>query len=335
MEFIFSLLNISSTDELIILILKIALFFAVLNLCYHTCRYIIDHNTLKRLYSNIYKQMSESEKNRLSMSEKDKIRYGETDKKDLMHKMDKLIEYSGLKNKFSFLSTEIILFTYITVFAVSIIVSYIATKNVIYGIIFDILFLITTIGTLIYLDNKQYKDIKKQAIKFINIIQNFASTSNDIISILERTAGYMDDPLQSLLIRCVAEARNSGDREHALSKLQDSIQNEYFKELIRALRIGANYEANYFEIIEDSRSAVQQSLKFEEEKESIRNTGRFEMISLLVVGALCIYLGVDAAGSAITDLFFGSGLVGNILAGYTAAVIIIVIYLGFIKGVSK
>lgn len=322
-------------DDTVVLVLKIIFFLLLFAFCFLVMKYITDYRIIKNMATKTYDRLSENEKVRLNQNKEKQLVYGDSEEKGIVASLDRLITYSGIKRKLKFISTEVILMSWVMVSAFSIIIGQLIIKNMLFGLVFAALYIVITYMTLLVMSNIQYKRVHSSVIKFVNIIENFAATNNDIISILEKSCGYIGNPLKQCVYSCVVEARNSGDKDFALRKLQDSVENTYFKELVRTLRIASNYEANYTEVIREGKNNLQQSLKYESEKQAIRNNGRNDMLMIGVVGVLCVFMSQSVSGMTLKELWFETGIFGNIIFYYLIFVAIVVIYLGFIKGMKK
>lgn len=335
MEKLYKILNINSNEEFAVIILTVVLFIAVVTCTFLIKRYLKEYRVLKNNFTKTYNRLSESEKIRLQAQKERKLIYGDTHEKGLLTKLDNLLVYSGIKTKFKFMSSEIMLILIILVATISIIISQMITDDLTMGLVAATVFVFIMISVLKVMCNVQYKRVHDSVLKFTNIIENFAATSNDIIAILEKSCVYLSEPLKSKVYNCVVEARNSGDKDYALRKLQDSIENDYFKELIRTLRISSGFEANYSEVIREGKEALQNNLKYESEKQSLRNNARAEMLALAAVGMLCIFMSSQITYMTLYELLFMTGIVGKLLFYYMIVTGLVVIYVGFIKSTKR
>lgn len=335
MEKLYKILNINSNEEFAVIILTVVLFIAVVTCTFLIKRYLKEYRVLKNNFTKTYNRLSESEKIRLQAQKERKLIYGDTHEKGLLTKLDNLLMYSGIKTKFKFMSSEIMLILIILVATISIIISQMITDDLTMGLVAATVFVFIMISVLKVMCNVQYKRVHDSVLKFTNIIENFAATSNDIIAILEKSCVYLSEPLKSKVYNCVVEARNSGDKDYALRKLQDSIENDYFKELIRTLRISSGFEANYSEVIREGKEALQNNLKYESEKQSLRNNARAEMLALAAVGMLCIFMSSQITYMTLYELLFMTGIVGKLLFYYMIVTGLVVIYVGFIKSTKR
>lgn len=335
MDTIYKFLNINSNEEFAVIILTVVLFIAILVTTFLTLKYFKEYRVLKSSFTKTYNRLSESEKIRLQAQKQKKLIYGDTNDKSLLTKLDNMLAYSGLKQKFKFLSSELVLIALVLLSALSIIISNMIFGDITIGLVVLALVVFTFVSLLKLLCNFQYKRVHDSVLKFTNIIENFAATSNDLVAILEKSCVYINEPLKSKVYNCVVEARNSGDKDYALRKLQDSVENEYFKELIRTLRISSGFEANYSEVIRDGKSALQNNLKYEAEKQALRNNARGEMLALAGVGALCVFMSSQITYMSLSELLFNTGIFGKLLFYYLIATLLTVIYVGFIQSTKR
>lgn len=335
MDKLYTFLNINSDEEFIVLILKIVLFIVVVVCTFLIYRYLKEYRVLKNSFTKTYNRLSESEKIRLQAQKQRKLIYGDTHDKGIMSKLDKMLDYSGIKEKFKFISSELVIVTTVLLSALAVIISNWLFNDITIGLIVLTVVIFTSISVLKLMCNFQYKRVHNSVLKFANVIENFAATSNDIVAIFEKSCVYLSEPLKSKIYNCVVEARNSGDKDYALRKLQDSIENDYFKELIRTLRISSGFEANYSEVIRDSKSALQNNLKYEAEKQALKNNARGEMLALAGVGALCIFMSSQITYMSLYDLLFNTGFFGKLLFYYLVVTALVVIYVGFIQSTKR
>lgn len=335
MEKILRLLIEIGSKDITVILLYIMFIASLFCLLFFLIKYMTEYRVIRDALSRAYSRLSEIEKLRIQQSKEKSLVYGDTEEKGLNHKLDRLITYSGIQNKIKFINTEVLTVSWIIVSALSIIISELSVDNIMYGLVLSITYIALTYIILVFLANQQYNKIHHSVIKFANLIENFSATNNDLISIFEKACLYIEDPLRRHIYDCVINARTSGDRDYALRKLQDSVQNNYFKELIRTLRISSSFEANYSEIIRDGKEALQNTLKYESEKQSIRKNGRIEMLTLGGVGFMCILMSSSISGLKLTELLFETGIVGHILTVYLVICALTVVYVGFIKGMQK
>lgn len=276
---------------------------------YSILNYFKYNSRMKKTIMSLYTQMSEKEKDRAQEERNQRAIHGAGSKKDFLASLDEELAYSGIKDKCHWMTTELFLLLSVIVTAVASTVALI-TQGVLVGIV-TLLGIVIAIKLIISLmANARDKKTESIMLQFMNIVDNFSKTSDDLISIFEKSARYIEEPLRTQISDAVIAARNSGDSIVALQELQERVRNKHFKVLVRNLEISSRYETNYSDIIEDCREIFHEYLKSEKEKRNIRMNGILEIITMLITGAFSVYMVGDVSdtGNIITALLEGGTL---------------------------
>jgi hypothetical protein len=176
------------------------------------------------------------------------------------------------------------------------------------------------------------RKIEAEMLQFMNIIDNFSKTSDDLIEILERSSRYIDDPLGSQIYDAVQEARNTGDTLLALQDLQNTVQNKHFKMLIRNLETSSRFENNYSDIVEDCRNVFHEYIRAQKEKRSLRLNGMIEVLIMVATGfASIIMIGQMLEDGNIMDALLNNGITGVIIFWILIGSLALSIYIAVFK----
>lgn len=298
---------------------------------YEVVEYFQKYRIIQKAAADAFTRMSISDKQRQIAAKKARELNGNGEIKGFINKIDHELMYSGLKFKYKWLSTELYLtITTIIYLQIYLVVS-ILQGNMLAGLAVIAIIIILQKTVLQLMQHIQYSRTEASLLQFMNIIENFALSSDDLIHILERSSYYLDEPLKSNIVHAVIEARNTGDSVTALKNLQDGIQHHFFKQFIRNLEICQRYDTNYKDIIADSRHVLEVELKNEKERQAIYLTGRSEIIAMLICGCACILLmgEITGSGNTIQQLLNG-GLIGTIILAFCVTTVIVQIYFAFI-----
>lgn len=316
--------------------IKVVLFFLIIGLMYLIVDYFNKYRTFQRALRDAVNQMDLNDKSRSAAARREREINGEVQVKGLIAKTDQDLLYSGLRNKFKWLNSEMYL-ALLGIFSalLFLIVSGI-TRNIVAGLVVCGIALIVNKAILAFLSHLQYTKVERELLQFLNIIENFAMSSDDLISILERTMPYLEDPLKSAIDRAVTEARNSGDSMTALKNLQDSVQHRFFKSFIRNLEVCSRYDANYKDIIVDSRHVLENELLFEKERQAIYTNGRVEIIAMMAMAVAGIWMTGSFLNTDVNIIQFmlTNGILGQLIVGLFGIVIILCIYFAFIANIK-
>lgn len=298
-------------SEFLVYAIYVYLFGLIFYAVYSTMNYFKYYSRMQKTIQSMYNRMNEQEKARAEVERQQRDIHGAGGKHDLLASIDEELAYSGIKEKLRWMTTEI--FIIIVLLATAIITTVFAvSKGIFAALLAGTLTVIAFKLVISLMANSRDKKTEAIMIQFMNIVDNFSKSSDDLISILEKSSRYIEEPLSSQIYDAVTEARNTGDSLAALQELQDKVKNKHFKVLVRNLEISSRLETNYSDIIEDCRQIFHDYLKHEKEKRSIRVNGLLEIATMLLCGFFCIYIigDITEQGNIIAALLAG-GLIGK------------------------
>ena len=318
-----------------IVLSELVIFLAVVLfvLAYKTYTHLNKYSIIRTRINEAYERLQSAANEREKEAQEKRLLVGRTDDKNMLDRFDELIAYSGIRNYAKWLTTEIALSIMIGVVVTVAIIVIVLMNNFILAIASGALAYLLMYSILLFMKSKQRDAIDKQIIQFVNIVRNFANTSDDLIEILEKTYPYMDRPLREYLRRCVTEARSSGDGLAALAKLEENVDHDYFRLVIRNLSISSRYEANYAEIVEDSKEMLKQYLAHEQKKAQIYKGGRIEILAIFLLGLASVGLvgKISPSNKNVIQLMMEGGTIGNGVLLFVIGVAGFVIYTILIK----
>lgn len=300
----------------------IYLFLLLVYMVYSAMNYFKYHSRMQKTIQSLYLQMNEQEKSRAEAERQQRDIHGEGIKVDWLSKLDEELAYSGAKEKFRWLTTELYIVIVLVTAAIVTAIMTIAF-GVAQGVIAAFLVVVAFKLALVLVSNARDRKIESQLLQFMNIIDNFSKTSDDLINVLEKASRYIDDPLGGKIYEAVQEARNTGDTMLAIQDLQNSVKNKHFKVLIRNLETSSRFENNYSDIIEDCRNIFHNYIKAQKEKRNIRINGVFEILIMVGTGIVSIMMiGQMTEEGNVFDVLLNNGTTGRaLLAGMVAALL--------------
>ena len=117
----------------------------------------------------------------------------------------------------------------------------------------------------------------------------------------------------------------TGDKGRAIRNLEKRIEHEKFQELIRNLEICSRYEANYGEVIKDSRGLLREYLAAAKERKAIINNARVEIAMIIGCCGVVFWMINDFTEKGILSLLLSS-FAGNLLLAYCLLMIIFAVW---------
>lgn len=310
------------TIRLLFAFLFIAIFIAIVV----TLTLASKNKALIKASNELTKALNKNELKRNKEQLENVLMEGENDNQNIFYKLDVLIIQSGLKKKLPFLNSEtFLIFTIIIGLATSIFLQHIIGIYIISIISF--LFVCAFGYMIIYIiAGRKFIQTEQCIMQFVNLLDNYSKTSDDIIDIFGKISYYLDEPLRTAIIECHTEATNTGDISTSFRNLSTKIEHPKFKEIIRNLEICRKHEANYSTIIKDIRYNLKEYLKSKEERKAEEQTARISMAIMVVFGVIILTIinGFVTEGTVITVLM--SSIIGQCIILYFIILLLVVLF---------
>lgn len=280
----------------------------------------IPYKTLKIIYRHAKTEVQ------LRADEERKLReeVGRKEKDGFLSKFDHLIARSGITSYIKFLNTEIYITMITVVELLCIGMSMMITHSILLTLCCSLVLLFLSYLLLYIMSGMNYKKTETNLLEFANLLENYSKTNDDIITILYKIYPYLLNPLHDAVEACVYEARSTGNVSNALMNLENKIEHDKFKEIIRNIEICSRYEANYDEIIKDSRKMLRDYIAAREERKALLKNSRIEMTIIIFCCSIIISMLDGFSTIGIVYILFHS-MIGNALLGYC----VIVLFLTF------
>lgn len=319
--------------QVIVIILAILSFATMFKGIYEIYNYIKKFGILSSTIASIYSRLNEQSKKREEEQMLSRIKYGNSEDRTIIARLDRVVTYSGIELKIKWMKTEVVITIMMISSVIITVVMTICTKNLVLSIGVAIIVNMIFHITLLVMGNMNYLKVQDGMIEFMGNIQNFSHANSDLMAIFEKSVPYLSEPIRSNVQRCVIEARYSGNKLAALQRLESSLENSYFKLVISSLAQSLLYNNDYSRTIEECKDLVEEFVRFEQERRVEYRNSRLEVLVLVALGVIATITVTYANGISLKDALKATGMeiVFNI---YLIVVMVIVIYIIFIKGVK-
>lgn len=317
-----------SYKHALLIVIIVAILASITCAIYTIYSYLQKYSTLRRSVERVYKRLSEKNKERSIERTKEILTYGNATDKTLLSKMDNLITYSGLADKFRWINTETVLTVVIILDVLILLGVSVVEADIIMGICTAIIADTLMVIVLMLMGNRQYIKVEDALPQFMGCIENFSSVSNDIITILDKSKRYIDPILRPAVARCIIDASNSGNQTAALARLEDSFQHKYWKMCIRNISICSRYSCNYTETIENMKDIIDEYISYEKERREQYRNSRILIVFMIAIGIYALNKCCTICGIQVLTSIKGSGFI-NIIA---VIAFVVTLYISIIRG---
>ena len=294
-----------------ILLLRVGLFLALVLTAFLLLKYLKEHKVLSSVADSVYEKAKAQESERQAEQQLLILLEGRQEKTNLLYKLDLLVLQSNIRKFIPFASTEI-LFVLATV-AYGVVAH--LTGTWIFGMLGFVGVGFLCYMVLYFMALSNYRKTEESLMTFINLLENYSSMEDELIAIFSRIQTFLTEPIKSAVEQCCIEAEMTGDKGRAIRNLEKRIEHEKFKELVRNLEICSRYEANYGEVIKDSRSLLREYLAAAKERKAILNNARIEIAMIIGCSGIVFWMMNDFTQAGIMSVLLGS-MVGNIILAY-------------------
>ncbi len=308
-----------------IIILKLCLFFLILLTSFLFLTYMREHKVLFTAAENVYKRAKEQEEDRQKEQQELILVEGRQEKTSILYRLDLLVLHSNIRRWIPFATTEILLILTLGLASLCFMTVTKVTDTWIFGMLGFIGTAFLVYMVLYFIAQNNYKRTEESLMTFINLLENYSGVEAELISIFSRIKGFLSEPVKSAVEICCMEAEMTGDKGRAIRNLEKRIEHEKFKELIRNLEICSRYEANYGEVIKDSRGLLREYLAAAKERKSIINNARVEIAMIIGCCGIVFWMINDFTEVGIVTLLL-SNVIGTLILAYCLIMIIFAVW---------
>lgn len=254
--------------------------------------------------------------------------FGETDRHSIVFKYDRLFLLSGLKRP---MTAELYFFIVVLLMTVMFVVG-----SIIRGLLLGMyLFFATGVAGYLFLAvraNKRYDKIEDATPTFISILSNEARSSSDIVSIMQRTALSIEQPMRYLALTFVANANAYGSSDIAFDLMKQSVDNHQLRLVITNLKTCSHYEANYEDVLQQMMQQTAMSLSAREQRKEKLMSGKVTVALMTIMTAIILFLIASTLEIDIVGILFGT-TIGRALVFVQGLIYLVVIV--FLFSVDK
>ncbi len=163
---------------------------------------------------------------------------------------------------------------------------------------------------------------------FLNLVENFSKSEEDIVNIMDRANQYITAPLQDVINDFVMEARLYGNLTESFDKLCKRLEGTKLSDVFWSLKICSEHDANYTEVLYDAKISVKEYLKSKTIQKAIRNSARIDMAALVAAEWLIIRIMDSFLTQKVGTILFSS-YIGIGIVAYCVVIFILAVYVLF------
>lgn len=276
-------------------------------------------NSAKRNMSRLYSRLHSKNERRVKQIEADRRRYGTTSAsgKDgglskLLQHLDNVLVYSGMSIKYHWLNTSTYIVLMIVLSSIVFLLGLAMTTHILVGAIAALLVLLVPYTYMVHLCDVNYRNTENQMQFFVNMVANNSMVTNDIVTVLEDSAKYVNEPICSAIYRAVATSTITGNKDDCIRQLTRELEHPLFVRFIRNLDMSSKNEADYRKVSSDYSEQVDVQIKSLTRLRAIFSNSRGEILLMLAMGFGLLAMVCSLTGATVWQAFvdMSSSVVG-------------------------
>lgn len=264
--------------------IKIILLLLICITCYLTADILISKNINDKV-SNFLKEKNEKYYNDLIKHYEKKKKVKITTKLNVFHKINILIEKTGLKRGL-LINPITILISCIITFFVCYMITYNVFKIILLSLIISIPTIFIPIVVLSFVAESKSKKIEKVMTNFLLQLKNYTQINNDIIYAFKQVKTI--EPLQEYIKKFLLEVNSGIKFEKAIENFKEKITFENFKMILTNMQYCYLNGGSFSELINKSYKMISK-IQEEKNKREQETLGARIVLVILIILDLFVY----------------------------------------------
>ncbi len=235
-------------------------------------------------------------------------------------KLELLLYYSGIRNKFPFLSAKVWLIGMFAIGCVAFLLGMVLFWSVWESGILCAGTLILLFLWLEFMRRINQKQTERYLLELLNLTESFAATEEEPLMILRACSSYLKGPVGQALRsieRYLSKGWSSG---MILAQLKVMLEHPKWQEFIHNLSVCSMYNGEFSHVFRSSRNSIQSYLSVQKERQSVKRTARMEMFLITVLGMVIIVVLGNFLQLSVEELLWGN-IVGKCCTLYMVGIL--------------
>lgn len=252
--------------------------------------------------------------------------YVSTDKKkNYLEGLDILIEKTNIRNKFSIMSSEVLIIISVINSFIIFIYAYRFLYNFLAGLIIALFCYFIPEYILKIFAHRNANKADEQLVHYINVLKNFCQINDDIVFAIEKSIPYTRDPIRTFNIHFMAEVKHGISPFEALENYKNKIDNKKFKLLIKNLQLCVKHNGKYIEVLDKSKDIIKNYNIEKKRRKSEGEKAKTAILAMIVISLVIIFsmtkINPDLVGKLRTSF------VGQMVVIFNVIVYLVTIYM--------
>lgn len=223
-------------------------------------------------------------------------------------RLELLLFYSGIRNKYPFVSGKVWLLWCILLNGLGFVIASIVTGSVGKAVIVCVLICIGLTAALTWMRSHNLRGTEKHLLELVNLTESFAATGDEPIAILMNCSDYMQGPIGQVL-RNIKKSRARGlSSRLLLEQMKVMLEHPKWQEFIHNLSVCSMYNSDFTTVFASSRKSIQGYLSSKKERHRVKQAARIEMVIIIVFSFIIAVLMGQMLEMPLQNLVWGNAV---------------------------
>ncbi|MBQ8816130.1 MAG: hypothetical protein IJZ84_02480 [Lachnospiraceae bacterium] len=226
----------------------------------------------------------------------------------LWDRLELLLFYSGIRNKYPFVSGKIWLLWCVLLNGLGFVAVGIFTGSVWKAATACVLICIAMMAVLAWMRSRNLRSTEKHLLELVNLTESFAATGEESVAILMNCSSYMQGPIGQVL-KNVEKARARGlSSRLLLEQMKVMLEHPKWQEFIHNLSVCSMYNSDFTTVFASSRKSIQGYLSSKKERDRVKQAAKLEMAIIVVFSFIIAALMGQMLEMSLKDLVWGNAI---------------------------
>lgn len=224
----------------------------------------------------------------------------------LLDRLELLLYYSGIRNRFPFVSAKVWLIGNAILYACTFLIMITLTGSLLKAVASCIAMGFVMTQILCWMRQQNLKAVERQLLELINVTESFAATGDEALAILQNCSSYMKGPIGQALGSIETRLERGWSGRMVLEQLKIMLEHPKWQEFIHNLNVCCIYNSDFNYVFRSSRKSIQAYLSAKKNRQSIKHTAQMEMGIIVFLGMIIVMVLGQFLSLSTYELMWGS-----------------------------
>ena len=223
-----------------------------------------------------------------------------------MDKLELLLYYSGIRNRFPFVSAKVWLIGNAILYSSVLVIATVLTGSVFKAVVYCLVCAFFIMQTLCWMRRQNLKFVERQLLELINVTESFAATGDEALSILQNCTPYMKGPIGQVLGSIEKRLERGWSGRMVLEEMKIMLEHPKWQEFIHNLNVCCMYNSDFNYVFRSSRKSIQAYLSAKKDRQSVKHKAQIEMAIIVFMGVIIVIALGEFLSLSMYELLWGN-----------------------------